>query len=40
MVKKNMDKISRREFLKVVGGGTVALAGGAMLTSMGLPTSV
>ena len=32
-----MDKISRRDFLKVVGGGTVALAGGAMLTSMGLP---
>ncbi len=32
-----MDKISRREFLKVVGGGSVALAGGALLfEGMGL----
>ena len=31
-----MDKISRRDFLKMVGGGSVALAGGAMLANFGL----
>ena len=35
-----MDKISRRDFLKIVGGGSVALAGGAMLANIGLPGQV
>ena len=35
-----MDKISRRDFLKIVGGGSVALAGGAMLANFGLPGQV
>ena len=35
-----MDKISRRDFLKLVGGGSVGLAGGAMLRNFGLPGQV
>ncbi len=32
-----MDKMTRRDFLKLVGGGSMALAGGAMLSGLGLP---
>ncbi len=33
-----MDKMSRRNFLKIVGGGTAMLAGGVMLSGFGLPS--
>lgn len=32
-----MEKINRRDFLKLVGSGSAAIAGGAMLTGIGLP---
>jgi hypothetical protein len=35
-----MDKISRRKFLKLVGGSSVALVGGAMFTKIGLPGQI
>lgn len=34
-----MDKINRRDFLKFAAGSSLTLAGGAMLSGLGLPSS-